>query len=134
VALVSAPLSDDLLRDIEEKAKAATPGPWEKGEAGARCYVYPTTGPMNSWAVLAAHRSEEDAAYLASVSPDAVLSLLERLKKAEAVKRAWSQHGAHVEHGARCYWALRRDVSHPAPDALGCDCGLRELVLALEAL
>jgi hypothetical protein len=138
---VTAPLPDDLLRDIEEKAKAATPGPWRaSGEyyllefvADVGALVISAPGQRVSQADRAAN-----AAYLEAVSPDVVLSLVERLRKAEAVKKAWAEQNAHIEHATRCetsrqHYGARADGW---PDLLDprCDCGLRELVLALEAL
>jgi hypothetical protein len=131
---VSAPLSDDLLRDIEEKAKAATPGPWTAHTPAWRTgFVH----GAHSYEV-ASGLHHYDAHYLAAAQPSVVLALLERLKKAEAVKTAWAEQNAHIEHATRCetsrqHYGARADGW---PDLLDprCDCGLRELVLALEAL
>jgi 2,3-bisphosphoglycerate-independent phosphoglycerate mutase len=89
VALVTAPLSDDLLRDIEEKAKAATCGPWEvEREDDYRAFVSGGTNAnlvatVGNWAYPVA-QDIRNADYIAACSPSVVISLLERLKKAEA--------------------------------------------------
>jgi hypothetical protein len=104
---VSAPLSDDLLRDIEEKAKACPigqdDGPWEvlaferkwqTGERGVQHRVVCDTkaGWDHPFPILEVdpdgYCTEEStralADYLRSLAPPVVLSLLERLKKAES--------------------------------------------------
>jgi hypothetical protein len=78
--VASAPLSDDLLRDIEEKAKAVAALPGNAGwwERDALAFVLSRHGARYQ------DQAGVDAGYLSLVSPSVVLSLLERLKKAEA--------------------------------------------------
>lgn len=85
------------------------------------------------------------ADYIAAVSPDVVLALLarlqsseeerdrlrERAERAEAVKKAWVRSGADFSHYYTCPAGAG---SFPEPLDPRCTCGLRELVLALEAL
>jgi hypothetical protein len=158
---VSAPFSDDLLRDIEEKAKACPTGqddgPWEvlaferkwqTGERGVQHRVVCDTkaGWDHPFPILEVdpdgYCTEEStralADYLRSLAPPVVLALLERLKKAEAVKTAWDEQSAHVEHAVRCETSRQhygaRAEGWPDLNDPRCNCGLRELVLALEAL
>jgi hypothetical protein len=81
---VSAPLDLD---QIERLAREATPGPWR---ASGEYYLLEFVADMGALVLSAPGQrvSQSDraanAAYLEAVSPDVVLSLLERIKKAEA--------------------------------------------------
>jgi hypothetical protein len=80
----------DPLTDLAEKAKRATPGPWRydgerhaiydlpqvsAGEEGASLWVCVTPFP------------EANAAYIAALSPDRFLALVERMRELEEVAR-----------------------------------------------
>lgn len=94
------------LDDIEKKAKAATPGPWANKWSSNYPFYVDVRKPAPS---LSKHDAErptywrvQDAEYIAAVSPDVVLKLIERLRDAEetiewptesalkAYKKKWS--------------------------------------------
>lgn len=63
---------------LEALARAATPGPWFADHDGHRSIGGPIgVGALRPW--------REDAAYFAALSPDVVLSLIERLRAAESL-------------------------------------------------
>ena len=80
---------------LEQLAKAATPGPWHQDErnperietAGLRLVAISNAWPSGQVRI--------DGAYLASLSPDRVLSLIERLERAE--ESACLTHAAEVD-------------------------------------
>lgn len=84
------PLDADLL-PLETKARAATPGPWsyEPDEGGTDSHGFALQATIRFGARYAKYGYDEaDAAYVAAVSPDVVLDLLERLRHKQVVINA----------------------------------------------
>lgn len=76
------------LDNLESKAKAATPGPWQYDGVNVTQAVNDGTGLAD---VITTDDADEgriitdaDAAYIAAASPDVVLSLIARVRDAEA--------------------------------------------------
>lgn len=79
------------LAELEEKAKAATPGPWEANEDGVRC-AYPSRRDpawkdwigLNNNELPVVGQREINAEYIAAASPSTILELLASYRKLEA--------------------------------------------------
>lgn len=75
--------------ELRRLAELATPGPWEartflvKGGAGLKDTIV-HVGTSTSLGPSRSHESVANAAWIAAVSPDVILSLLDRLERAEA--------------------------------------------------
>lgn len=67
------------LDNLERLAREATPGPWEDSWDGPDLYVASDTTIITGLV-----DSQADAAYIAVVSPDVVLALIERVRAAES--------------------------------------------------
>jgi hypothetical protein len=50
----------------------------------------------------------------------------------DALKLAWANFGGRIDHDSRCR-TVTVAMPYPPPTAEGCDCGLRDLSLAMEA-
>lgn len=77
------------LDDLESKARAATPGPWNTGSGehwsrDVRCRDPGLTAGGQGVAWCGAEHGHEDAAYIAAAHPGVVLILIERVRAAEA--------------------------------------------------
>ena len=96
---------------IEAKAKRATPGPWEQVSA-----KYLSFDRGETPQVFVGARGA-DYEYLSACSPDAVLRMIERLRKMEKALRA---HGKHPES---CPKGVGIGYYKPPADAR-CDCGI----------
>lgn len=83
-------MTDLNLDELERLAKDATPGPWSKRK-------------------LAAWVEWRDAAYIAAVSPDVVLALIERLRKREDWIRGHSREYVWGREHYYCMACGRRD-------------------------
>jgi hypothetical protein len=94
-ALSSAPLPDSLIEDIEQKARAATPGPWgvrRRAMLGGLDVTLNLHNGSRDIALLDGNPADaDDARYLASLSPDVVLSLLSEVR---LVARARAERAA----------------------------------------
>jgi len=75
---------------LRSLAEAATPGPWE---ARGHAVGFPGTGLARGEFHVVADTYEDpaDARYIAAVSPDVVLALLDRLEAAERERDEWKQ-------------------------------------------
>lgn len=79
-----------LIKELEEKAKAATPGPWEHNADGIRC-TYQSRRDENwrDWIGLkivdmpVVGQSELNAEYVALCSPENILALVKALEEAK---------------------------------------------------
>lgn len=107
------------LDTIERLARAATPGPWpiamtsadNRDMGHARGPEHPRPDRM-SWHP----QTEIDAAYIAAVSPDVVLEMVARLRKAEAVCKAIEHEDVHNNASLQDYWKVwRRAVEATKP-------------------
>ena len=132
------------LRDIEERAKKATPGPWEWGEAG-----HAIQAPSRT--VLDAHRrlsflSRDDAAFIAGARewvPWLLQQLAASRSEVERLRGALEQAAEGLECVAECMaindggkkedydaWLFARDArtalapKETAPDEKRCSCDL----------
>ena len=73
-------MTDKELNELEEKAKAATPGPWDSG--GVEVFL----GGWNPH--IAMCNSEDNAEYIAAANPAVILELITELKQARK-ERDW---------------------------------------------
>lgn len=72
------------LTDIEKKALAATPGPWDAYfETGIHPFVCTYTEDKKGYRKIkdAVGRNYKDVEYIAAASPDVVLALIQALRK-----------------------------------------------------
>lgn len=103
-------MSDDLDR-LEALARAAIPGPWRCDvEAGdewyfsqGQCVIRPAGADYES--IMVGSDDEYDlptAAYIAAVSPDVVMGLIERLRRLECDHRYLAPDAAGVAPCAFC--------------------------------
>jgi hypothetical protein len=98
------------LDELETLAKSATPGPWRQCTAPdtnntqAVCdHFFEFIARTDIVSIHSTEACEANARYIAAASPDVILSLLARLKRAEAVCEAarpvanrWRKHGVHA--------------------------------------
>lgn len=121
----------DALRAL---ARDATQGPWSaRACIERRMWVH---GPGVGYIVAEARPSANcatNAAYIAAASPEVVTALLDRIDSLEAERASlaakWGAFYGDVAHNHTCdAWP------HGGRDDPRCDCGLRELFVALEAL
>jgi hypothetical protein len=84
------------LDDLEAKARAATPGPWDNHSINGEPIesVWLADGSVvATWAIkeprfeFHAPQARADAAFIAAANPAAVLELVQRLRAAEAIVR-----------------------------------------------
>lgn len=100
---MSGPLDLDA---IEAAARAATPGPWEHQPAffdnavtQNRClYGASVKGPFYIGSYEDRGFSDEDAAYIAALSPDVALALVARVRELEAALRQIAHEVAENGH------------------------------------
>ena len=102
------------LSALERLARAATPGPWHQdliheSMRGAPDYAHIKCS-QDSKPIAYVDRSEHDSTYIAAMSPDVALQLIDRVRKAEAVLQIakdawWPRHVDDAAHDA--YWAGR---------------------------
>lgn len=117
------PVADERLQELKALAEKATPGPWEikenKDHRGSY-FVYALRKTKVKDFFLPYSISKDNAEHIAACSPDRILSLLDRLEKAE--KRAaryeetlrWISNGGHWNDGLK-------SVQEYARQALGDD-------------
>lgn len=88
-------MSDEIdLDKLEALARAATPGPWstsidgpEGAEWDAGMAIAATYGRQKVFARAGGSYPRADQEYIAAASPDVVLALIERLRRAESDER-----------------------------------------------
>jgi hypothetical protein len=79
----------DPLADLAEKAKRATPGPWQLWEVEAwddgtrRAEIIAPTHSPAAFTYPDGALSWDDAAYIAACSPERILALVERVRELE---------------------------------------------------
>ena len=83
-------MTPNKLDELERLAKAATPGPWEIRETHHAGTCVCSAPPGVKWHDVLSYGSDEDAAYVAAISPDVVLGLLAEHKKLVAFLRELS--------------------------------------------
>lgn len=100
---------------IEQAARAATPGPWETGEAhpegipyvGARFMDEVYSRVSSPYMSRAGCETIADAAFIALANPATVLVLIERLRAAEA--RVQVLIDTAEDRQTRDWWDVERD-------------------------
>ena len=83
-------MTDAELLELEQKAKAATPGPWDCG--GVEVFL----GEWNP--LIAMCNSEDNAAYIAAANPAAILELIAELRQARASLKALENFVADITY------------------------------------
>ena len=124
----------DLTR-LRQLAEGATPGPWEwepwEGSGNGDLLGPPRiddygTGPQEYRDKIIVTDcgqyppEDNDRAFIASVSPDVVLALIERLEAAEAALVEYGRHRGPCPHGDPYAMEWRPDAE--------CECGLAEII------
>lgn len=108
---------------LEAAARAATRGPWISTYYGP-CDAWVRTADGNALVHCGANqrRPQEDAAYIAAVSPDVLLSLAARLRAAEAVIAALPvcQYLPCVEPATRAHQWDRKTGEPPDIEETAC--------------
>lgn len=100
------------LASLRRLAQAATPGPWRVGDGSfASENLIADVRGVSVWGPYHATSCGEEAAYIASVSPDVLLALLAEV---ERLRAALKNYGSHEED---CTCGLER-FQHK------CSCGL----------
>lgn len=104
------------LDSLEALCRAATPGPWRKGNVDRdRIFVQHEggIGPERVLLIMNKHfPSEDDADFIAAANPAAILELVERVREAEAILLANDldpcQHCAFTGGRCRRLWPAQR--------------------------
>lgn len=113
---------------LQAAAEAATPGPWDASRnldwafprtdvitlVGGRQIVRFVDGKPQFWCTTGKAEQEwANAAFIALANPIAILALIDRLRKAEAVREGWKL----VPTAATPEWVENLERKHGDPDA-----------------
>lgn len=99
-------ISDDLLADLQQKSKAATPGPWHlngrKSVRGSAKEYIARTNWLNG---------EHNASHIAATNPATILALVEHIRSlTERLEKAGEWISVEVRLPERGFWLVSVDT------------------------